>query len=899
MIKSLLYPLHALLHRTRMEQSMREEMQMHIELQALEYEQQGLSKSEALRKAKRAFGNQTSIQETCRASWGMRMWDDLVNDLHFAVFQIKKHPLYSSVAVLSLAVGIGVNLALLSTINSILLKPIAIEHAEQLREIQWKGPQINGFSQGLRERQPDGSTLGNTISYPLYRNFKTAAGNMADIFCWDSVRFSVDFGDNKRTESGLLISENYFEALKATPLIGSLSIDPDSQNIPERSVWISEKLWRQEYSQKPNTVGKSILIENQVFTIAGVLPSSLQHLNKGSHPNFFFLLPAQPVVAKYFPLESGKHFWLSCAARLRHTAFDQDLQQILDQAITEADIEFHPSSESVPPVAVIKDASRGIDRSNRSYSRSLTIPILMSAVLLLVSCINLAGLQFSRNYKRIPELSIRTALGASRSRLVRQILTETFFLCFAGSLNGVFIALLSHRFLTPLFVSDILDFDTTPDVRMFLLFALIVTICTLVVGLFPAIKITSSHQNLHVTTKSESSRNSLKLGKIAISAQIVCTLTLVYVSFLFANTLRNLYQTDSGFNTCNLLLFSLQGEKAYAQDRPDAAIREEVAARVNQIPGVTSTSYAGLILLSNSNYSTTIHKEDSPIPMTQDLPVYSLDVSADFFNTLQIPIIAGRTFDPRILESNKNQIIISHTLAKKAFPDSNPVGKTLHIYNEQRQIIGVCGDIQYRDFRDSAKNVVYLPMYPKADNNSMFDICSFYVRTQLSPLALSEPIHKIISSSFPGMYVEQIQTMEMNIDNLVRNEKNISILSIGFASITVLLTCIGLFALVNYDVTSRTQEIGIRMALGASRKKIVRWILRRSLSPLLPGVLVGIPLALCLKHWMNDRLYQITDVEIEGLIFSLTLILVSASVAVIYPCMRTSKLNPSIWLRNE
>ena len=878
---------------------MKEEMQMHIELQAAEYEQQGLSKSEALRKARKAFGNQTHLQETCRASWGVRFVDELTNDIQFACYQIRKHLLFSSVAILSLAIGIGINLSLLSTINGILLKPIAVDHPEQLREIQRKGPAINGFSQGLRVRQPDGSTLCNTVSYPLYQNFKTAAENVAEVFSWARVGFSVDFGDTKRTEFGLLVSDNYFEALRITPLKGRLSIDPDSQDVPERSVWISEALWRKDYYQKPDIVGKSILIENQSFIIMGVLPSAVEHLNKGSHPNFFFLLPAQPVVAKFFKLESGKHFWLSCAARLRHTAFEQDLQQILDQAIADADIDYHPSSKSIIPVTVIKDASRGIDIANLSTSRLLKIPLVMSAVLLLVSCINLAGLQFSRNYKRIPELSIRSALGASRSRLIRQILTETFILCLAGSLNGVLFALLSQRFLTPLFVSDIRDFDTSPDFRMLLLFTLIVTICTLVVGLFPALKVTSSRQNLHLTTKSESSRHSFKLGKIAISAQIVCTLTLVYATFLFGQTLSNLYKTNTGFSTSNLLLFQPQGEKAYSQNRPDATTREEVVALINQIPGVESTAYAGLELLSNSNYSTTIHKEDFPIPTTQDHPVYTLDVSADFFHTLQIPIMAGQAFDAQFREANKNKIIISQTLAQKAFPETNPIGKTLLINSKQQQIIGVCGDIQYRDLRDNNNNVVYLPMTPKADDASMFDICSFYVRTHVSPLTLSEPIQKTVSSNFPGMFIERLQTMEMNIDNLVRNEKNISLLSMGFASITVLLTCIGLFALVNYDVSSRTQEIGIRMALGASRKKIVRWILRRSLSPLLPGFLLGVPLALFLKHWIRDRLYHIATIEIEGLLFAFILILVSALVSIIYPCIRSSRLDPSIWLHNE
>jgi len=900
MFKSLLYPFRALLRRNQLEQSMKDEMQLHIELQAQEYEQAGLSKAEALRKAKRAFGNQTSIEEACRASWGVRLWDEFTNDIHSAVLQIRKHPLFSTVAILSLAIGMGVNLALCSTYNSILLKPVAIDHAEQLREIQWQGPAVNGSSSGRRILQPDGTYIYTIVSQPLFESFRQSVSSLADVFCWVyTYSLTVDFGNQKRDCSGILISDNYFSVLHVKPIRGRIQLDADDN--PERSVWINENVWNRDFARDPDIIGRSLLVKNESFTILGVIPSTFESPEKGSRYELLFPMQSQPFLASFYAFQNDPHksFWIRSALRLKHPDFEGDVKAILEETLRSANIPFNSTTDSIIPQIWLKDLSRGVQLNNTAQTKALKLPMILSAMLLLVSCINLAGLQISHNFRRTHELRIRAALGASRGRLIRQLLVETSLLCILGSITGILLAIFAHQLIAGQFVYGIEAMNNAPDLRILLFWAAVISLCVVLIGLYPAIRVTRPGESLTINFKAENSSQNLIFGKVSITAQIICTLVLIYGSFLFGKTLSNLYHTDPGFDTEHLLLFSLKGDDSLTKSETASLIPEKIRAVIDKIPGVISVAYANMLLLANGTQSTWIEPKDFPSPTDQKVSIYTIITSPHFFQTLKIPILAGNDFDDQLLEVNQNKILISEALAQKAFPEGNPIGKTLVLHDKTREIIGVCAPIRYYSLRKASENIVYFPANAGANHPMAFRDCQFYVRTETNPLSFVNTIRKEITDENPGLYINYVQSMDDNIQNLVQSEKSISILTIVFSTITMLLTSIGLFALVSNDIGARNQEIGIRLALGAKRKSIVRWIVGRTLFPLIPGCIIGIPLALFLKHSIEKMLFNIGAYEPLGILFSVAVVVATTLLAVLCPSIRASRSDPSKILRND
>ena len=260
---------------------------------------------------------------------------------------------------------------------------------------------------------PDNSVKFNAISYTVFKQFRDEAKSIADVFCWASTySFVVEIQNTKRTEHGLFVSDNYFEGLHITPLLGQAVLDETSGDDASRSTWISESIWEKDFERNPGVIGKTVTISHQVFVIVGVIPAGLGGLEKGESPNFFFPLSAIPAFNSFHKLDSPEHFFLQCGARLKNVLYEHDLKQLLTESLTNANVPYQKDDKTIIPEVLLIDASRGIALENHNQSRNLIIPMIMSGILLLVSCVNLAGLQFSRNYKRIHELNIRAALGA-------------------------------------------------------------------------------------------------------------------------------------------------------------------------------------------------------------------------------------------------------------------------------------------------------------------------------------------------------------------------------------------------------------------------------------------------------------------------------------------------------
>ena len=663
----------------------------------------------------------------------------------------------------------------------------------------------------------------------------------------------------------------------------------------------------------------------------------LQHgftdLQKGYHPPFYFPLEAQSQIADYYDLHASNHFWLTCGARLRNLRFEEDLRNMLNTVVQEAEIPVAPTSPGAKvnsvsvsigdgphdeprknrPVSDIEtadeskfqviliDASRGIGASNQYLGRNLSIPMIMSGILLLVSCLNLAGLHFSRNFHRIRELNIRAALGASRRRLIRQFMTETLILTVAGTLNGIVLSILSYKWLNLHFVRSIESIDSTPDIRIFAMLAVLVAICTLLVGLYPTLRVTRLHHNLHLNYRAGVSSQSFRMGKVAIATQIICAISLIYAAFLYGKTLVNLYQTDVGFDKTSLLVFTLQGEESYREIHPGVDIRQEILKQINSIPGVEKGAYSNMRLLSNWTYSTKIAMSQFEPTSDEMIEAYQIKVSPVFFTTLGIPLKEGDGFDRQVEARNADKVIISESFARRISPDASVIGRTLANNEHPLQIIGVCGDIHYHSVREASDYIMFFPTIKGTGDMVSFALSSsyFYVRTRMPPLSLSKTIVDKVTQSHSDIFIENIETLEMNIDDLVSSERNLSVLSILFSSISVLLICIGLFALVSFDVSTRTQEIGVRLALGANRKKIMRYVLKRALAPLIPGLVVGVPLAIFLKRYIEGDLYHISGFEPVGLTLASLLVGLTALLAALIPSIRSTKLNPATVLKSE
>ncbi|MGA2862981.1 MAG: ABC transporter permease [Verrucomicrobiota bacterium] len=891
--------IRSLCRRRAVKREIDEELRFHLEQRAADNLAAGMSPEEAGRAARRRFGNVQSIREGCRDVRGASLGETTLQDIRFGLRMLRKNPGFTAVAVLSLALGIGVNTGIFSLLNAVLLRSLPVRNPHELRVINWVGrsPELHNFSSSsAMGRLPTGLTYSGTFPYPAYRDFRDRGTGFAEVFAFSPLYgvTMVARGDASTT-GGLLVSGNFFTGYGAQTLLGRPITAGDDQPGAPPVTLITYRLWERQFGLDPNVLGQTVTLNKNAFTIIGVLPRDFVGPFPGDPADFYAPLSAQPQLAPNFPLTSPSHWWVDIMARLAPHANEAQAQASLEvffrQALRASD------SRIEQPGIWLADGRRGPSNIIRQRA-ALPLWGLQASVglVLLIACANLASLLLARGAARQHEMAVRAAIGAGRWRLVRQLLTESLVLSLAGGGLGLLFAWWAKAVLLS-FLSgfqDIFHFDARTDTHV-LLFTLGLSVATaLLFGLLPAVRAACVDPAAGLKDRAALGAPRLRLAKVLVSLQVGLSVLLVVLAGLVIQTFANLSRTNPGFNPENLLLFRLNAAQPGREGQRLLNLYENLRQSIAAIPGVRAVAFSDVALIAGSESLSGISIPGRPANPNQPLQAWQMVVSDAFFSTMGMNLLLGRDFDPADTGASPKVAVVNETFARSFFPGESPLGRSFTLGGADCQIVGVCRDAKYAELRKDAPPTMYLCCRQTSVGGMYFE-----VRSVLPPLSLVPAVRQAVAAFAPDLPLAEIKTQRQQIDRSIAPERLLLSLSCFLALLALLLSCIGLYGLMAYQVARRTAEIAIRMALGARPQDVARPIVRDAALLAATGVAFGLPVAFGLTHLVRAVLYGVQPYDPATLIGSAVLLLCVAALAAWIPARRAARVNPMTALRYE
>lgn len=826
-----------------------------------------------------------------------------MSDLRFALRQLSRSPGFTLVAVLSLALGIGAGTAIFSLLNAVLLRALPVRAPHELRAVYWTGvnARLNNYT-GMDPVEAYGNVrVGSSFPYPVFCEFHERGGGLASAFAiYPLSRLTAMARGEATATSGLMVSGNFFADYGASTLIGRpLTAEDDHPGAPPVAV-ITYGLWERRFGLDPAAVGQPLTLNQNVFTIVGVLPRDYVGPLPGDLAECYVTFAAQPVLAANRPLDSANQWWVLIMARVgtrsnevqARAAFVAVLRGVLAESATKMDqpgIRFEPGAQ-------------GAARMMRErMARPLYVLFAIVGVVMAIACANVAGLLLARGAARRHEFAVRAAIGAGRWRLVRQALTESLLLgLFAGGL-GLIVAEWGKAVLWRSFVAKLdnyrLDLSTDLNVLGFTFGIAVLT--AVMFGLVPALRASRVDPLDGLKSRSALAAPRLGLGRVLVAAQVGLSALLVVGAGLLVRTFANLARVDPGFSPDHVLLFridpSLVGYRGEALGRFFAEARQAVAA----IPGVRAVAMSSLMLTAGDSSSNSFKIPDRPASAGGFREANELHASAGYFATLGIPMVQGREFTAGDTTTSLPVMVINETFARTFFPGENPIGRTLDLsYSPTRPrlftIVGISRDAKYASIRGAVPPVMCFCTQQQERNRMVF-----VVRTVLPPLSLVPAVRKAIVALNPNLPVSGIRTQREIVEHSTAVDRLFAGLCSGLAALAQLLACVGLYGLMAYNVARRTGEIGVRMALGATRRAIAWPLVREALLLAGCGLAAGLPVAAVLAQLIKSQLYGVQPVDPLTLALGATLLLAVAVLAAWLPARRAARVDPMTALRAE
>jgi len=820
----------------------------------------------------------------------------LLNDIRYAWRQLVQSPGFATVAVVSLALGIGANTAIFSLLNAIMLRSLPVENPQQLRVLDWVGPELSNVRRsGGSRRLPDGRRAVDSFSYSTYGDFRDQTQDMADVFAYSRLfNLSVLTPTEATTALGLIVSGNFFSGLGAQPLIGRTIGPEDDRPEAEPVAVISYKSWEQHFGCSPEVLGQTVTLNRYSFTIIGVLPKGFQGPLAGYQSDFYAPLSAQPKLRASFPLDSPRHWWVQLMARVRPGVADERVQAAFTVLLNQT-VSTHSLTASKETFDVlVENGSAGPVASRKYLAKPLYTLMGIVGIVLVAACANLGGLLLARGASRQREQSVRAALGAGRWRLARQSLTESLLISLIGAGLGLLLATWGKNVLAKLLWPSGITVDLRSD-PFVLGFTVMVSLgAAFLFGLIPAWRSTRANPMVSLKERSALGMTRLRTGRVLVSLQVALSMLLLVGAGLFTRTLINLRHIDSGFNPDNLLVFNLDAAKAGYEGQRRVDFYERVRSSIAALPGVTAVTNSNNPLMGGW-----VNSRGMSIPGSlsdEKITILELEVGHGFCSAMGIDLLAGRDFRTADNEISAKVIIVNNALAGKVFPGDNPVGRLLAIGQTDYQIVGVCGDIKYENIKKSAEPTVLYPYLQRPDE--VYAV-HFEVRTAMPPLTLVPAVRKALAQIDRNIPMADIRTQKIRIDESIAQERLFASLSTALALLAVLLSCIGLFGLMAYNIAQRTGEIGIRKALGAAPKDVAWPVLRETLVLAGAGVVMGIPAALALVRIIRVYLFGVSPHDPVALAGASVLLVSVALLAAWIPARRATKIDPMEALRYE
>ena len=875
-----------------------EELQFHIEARTAENIAAGMSPEDAAREARKRFGNVQNVREECRDTRGASVGEGMWQDVRFAIRQLRKSPGFTTVAVVSLALGIGAGTAVFSLVNSVLLSSLPVPHSEALRALQWRGSDVRMTSfegtalrEGARWRDAD------CVTHPAFLRLREQVAGKADVFGFAPVREIVGRAhDETFVAGGMMVSDNFFSGLGLQPFIGRL-LQKGEDYAGAMNVVISHDSWEKRFASDPAVLGRTLKLNQTSFTIVGVLPRGFAGVQPGRPAEFYVPMSAESPFL-YSPIARDFHWFVRLMARLEPGTTDAQLAAALNVAFVN-----EVAAVMKNPGMQVEPGGHGLAQDRNHYSKPLLLMLCIVGLVMMVACANLAGLSLARGAARQHELALRAALGAGRWRLIRQSLTESLALALLGGGLGIILAVWGRTFIARLLFgpSGDLRYDFPLDLTV-LGFSLAVALMAAVLsGLLPALRAGRADAVGGLKSRGALGVPRLRMGRVLVAAQICLSLLLLTGAGLYVRTLINLTQVRAGFRVERLLLVQLTTRSGGYASADPARFYEQVQSSVAALPGVQSATLLGFPLLASSHWSGFFQITGQPVDLHAE--TYRLTVGDTFFSTMGIPIQKGRGFEASDTADAPKVVVVNESFVRNYLPDEkDPVGRTFEMLGINWRIVGVSSDARYNNIKKAAQPTTYLPfrqMFFSKSISKNLDSACIAARTSLPPLALSTAVRKAVAQIDPGAAITQITTQEAVRDQGISQERMLAILCSALAGLAVLLSCIGLYGLMAYNVARRTSEIAIRMALGATRGNVAGPILREALVLAAFGLAMGVPAALALTRFIKSQLYGVQPNDPLTLIVVGVLLIAVAVLAAWIPARRATRVNPMEALRSE
>jgi predicted permease len=825
----------------------------------------------------------------------------LFNDVKYAFRQLCKSPGFTTVAIASLALGIGVNTAIFSLLNAVWMRSLPVPDPHALRVVNWSGhnTRLSRYSGGAGDAKRDrtGATVSGSFPYPVYRDFKERVEGCSGVFAFFGLYGLTVVGPKgAATTDALMVSGDFFDGYGARALIGRTLRPSDESSDAEPVAVITYRWWEKEYDLRPEVLGQMVTINKHQFTVVGVLPRAYCGPEIGDMAQIYVPMSAQPQLASEFPLDARDHWWANIMVRLEPKADETQVGAAMEGLFLQTLSVPGQGTQMEDPRILLADGSRGLLGMRREMAFGLTVLMGAVGLVLLIACANLAGLLLARGAARQQELTVRAAMGAGRGRLIRQLLTESLVLSLVGAGLGLLVAVWIKAAVLGLVPDSLESFhlDVSTDLRV-LLFTLSAAMATsLFFGLIPALRVTRVDLCSGLKSQKILGVPGLRLGKVLVAAQVSLSVLLLVGTGLLMQTMLNLYRTDLGFRPEKILVFGLNPGQAGYEDANSVRFYDQVEANLASLPGVRSVALSSDSLLGGSRASSGFSIPGRTAQGAQSPQADTINVSEAFFLTMGIPLLRGRTFERTDTVSQPGVVIVNEVFARTFFAHDDPVGQSIHMGERDYRIVGLSADAKYNRVQSDIEPTLYFS-HRQASPGAM----CFEVRTAGDPLTLVPAVRRIVADLDRTIPLERVSTQVQLFKASITPERIFTYLCSGLALLGVLLSCIGLYGLLAFMVTRRTGEIGVRMALGAAPRDVAWPVMRSALWMAGFGLLVGIPVALAATRVLRSVLYGVTPHDPIAIVAAIVLVLSVAALAAWIPARRAAKIDPMEALRYE
>ncbi|MBA2340007.1 MAG: ABC transporter permease [Pyrinomonadaceae bacterium] len=809
----------------------------------------------------------------------------LMQDMRYAVRVLLKHPGFTAVAVLSLALGIGVNTATFSVLDAVLLRSLPISQPDQL---------VTVFTQ--REAE-----LNSGFSYPDYVDYRDRNEVFSGMIAWDGVSLNLSVGDATERISGQLVTGNYFDVLGVRATQGRTFL-PEEDRTPGSApvAVISHGFWQKQFGGAPGVLGKQVTINNHSFSIIGVAPAGFTGAERGAAPDIWVPMMMQEQARPGSQLLSKRTSrWLLVMGRLKPGI---TIEQAQARMIVLAGQLAHANPNATEAAIVLAPGDKGHTRNISSLAFPLKILMAVVALVLLIACANVANLLLARAASRRKEISIRLAIGASRARLVRQLLTESILLSLVGGAISLVVAL----WTTDVFKSFIPNaLDISLDARVLGFTLLLALASGVLFGLAPALA--ASRPDLVPTLKDETGSYEQKGGRwnlrsLLVVAQIALSLIVLTGAGLFIKSLQNLQSIDPGFQAENLIVMSLDLRPNGYDEKRGQAFYRDLMERVENLPGVESASLARVVRLSLGGSRRTVAIEGYEARPGESLEIDFNNVGTRYLQTMRIPIVHGRDFTEQDREGAKGAVIINETMARRYFSGQDPIGKRLTYPvppgatqpPTTLEIVGVAKDGKYRNLREEQRPSFYTSFLQSYQPNM-----TLHVRATSDTGTVVNAVRREVQTLDKNLPIFDARTLaEQRSNSLYTEQLSAALLSV-FGVLALLLASVGIYGVMAYSVSQRTHEIGIRMALGAQTRDVLHLVLGQGMKLTLVGIGAGLLGAFAVTRMLTSLLYGVSATD-PLVFFGVAGLLAGVALFACYlPARRAMKIDPMIALRYE